>query len=84
MNLLFDKHSIFSGFKCSLKVEFCTKIVFKNRLSRYIFAIALFQIRFYILIFVFKGEFLRIYVYLLNTASRVICIHRKFCLNSCI
>ena len=55
-----------------------------NRLLKYIFSIALLQIRFYILIFVFNGEFSRIYVYFLNTASREVCISRNSCLYSCI
>ena len=83
INLLFDKHLIFYGFKCIKMLNSAPKLCL-NRLSKYIFSISLFQIRFYILIFVFIGEFLRIYICFLNTASRDVCIFRNFCLFSCI
>ena len=63
-------------YKCIKKLNSAPKLCL-NFISKYIFLIALFQIWFYILIFVFKGIFLRIHVYFLNTDSRDVCISRN-------
>ena len=81
MNLLFVKHLISYGFKCIKNLNSVPKLCL-NRLSKYGFSIALFQIRFYIQIFAFKRTFLRIYVYFQNTASCDVCISGNFCLYS--
>ena len=81
MNLLFEKHLISYGFKYIKNLNPVPKLCL-NRLSKYSFSIALFQIRFYIQIFAFKGTFLRMYVYFLNTASCDVCISANFCLYS--
>ena len=72
----FTFRQTFDGFKCIEKLNSVTKLC-SNRLSKNIFSIASFQIRFYILIFDLTVNFCELYVYFVNTASRKVCISRN-------